>query len=379
MKPLSAKISGIPPSATIEITDAAKRMVREGIDVISLSIGEPDFDTPPHITEACIEALRRGETHYAPSPGIPELRNAIAEKITRENGFCASPDDVIVTCGAKNAIYEAMEAVLNPGDEVIILDPSWVSYEPCVRIAGGTAVHHPLSESTFQVDDSLLETITPDTRMIVACTPSNPSGAVLDSASLGLIADICADHEIIALSDEIYEKLIYGREHVSLASLGDMRERTITINGFSKAYEMTGWRIGYAVAPGRIIGQMNKVQQHTISHPATFAMWGAVAALTGDQECVEQMRREFDARRQYMIGELHAMGYQTAPADGAFYAFVKTGGDDGAIARRWLEDAHVAATPGSAFAAPGWLRLSYAADMATLREAMARIGAHPEA
>jgi aspartate aminotransferase len=376
MKRLSEKISEIPPSATIEITDTAKRMKREGIDVISLSIGEPDFDTPSHITAACIKALRRGETHYAPSQGLPELRDAIADKINRENGFSAQPEDVIVTCGAKDAIYEAMEAVLNPGDEVVILDPSWVSYEPCVRIAGGSAVHHPMNDATFQVDDSLLEAIGPATRMIVCCTPSNPSGAVLDPASLRMIADICEDHDIIALSDEIYEKLIYEKEHLSLASVGDMHERTITINGFSKAYAMTGWRIGYAVAPRAVIGQMNKVQQHTISHPATFAMWGSVAALTGDQQCVESMRQEFDARRKYVIGALHSMGYETAPADGAFYAFVRTGGDDGAIARRWLEEAHVAVTPGTAFAAPGWLRLSYAADMATLREAMARIGAH---
>ncbi|RXE56859.1 aspartate aminotransferase [Methanoculleus taiwanensis] len=373
MRRLSEKVAGIAPSATIEISNAAKRMVQEGIDVISLSIGEPDFDTPKHITDACIDALRRGETHYAPSQGIPELTAAIAEKITSENGFSASPDQVIVTCGAKDAIYEAMEAVVNPGDEVLILDPAWVSYEPCVQLAGGTTRHHAVDQETFQLDDSLLEAVNGNTRMIVVNSPSNPSGAVLDERSLQLVADICTDHDIVALSDEIYEKLVYDKEHISLAGLGDMAERTITINGFSKAYAMTGWRIGYAVAPERIIRQMNKVQQHTISHPATFAMFGAVAALTGDQCCVEEMRREFLQRRDYVIAALHGMGYRTAPADGAFYAYVKVEGDDMEIARRWLREAHVAVTPGSAFGTPGWERLSYATSTANLKEAMYRI------
>ncbi len=375
MRALSEKLSAIPPSATIEITDTAKRMAREGIDVVSLSIGEPDFATPAHITEACVDALRRGETHYAPSPGIPELREAIAEKISGENSVPAGPGDVIVTCGAKDAIYEAMEAVLNRGDEAVILDPAWVSYEPCVQIAGGHPVHYRLDERTFQVDDGLVERIGQKTRMIVVNSPSNPAGSVLDDASLSLVADLCADYDLIAVSDEIYEKLIYGKTHRSLAAIDDMHERTVTINGFSKAYAMTGWRIGYAVAPTPILRQMIKVQQHTISHPATFAMWGAVAALRGDQSCVEEMRREFDGRRRYVVDELANIGYRTAPADGAFYAFVKVDGDDMEIAHRWLHDAHVAATPGTAFNAPGWIRLSYAADLARLNEAMRRIRA----
>lgn len=375
MKSLSEKVGAIAPSATIEISNAAKRMAAEGIDVISLSIGEPDFDTPQHIKDACIEAIQRGETHYAPSAGIPALTAAIAEKLTRENGIPAKPDEVLVTCGAKDAIYEAMEAVLNPGDEAIILDPAWVSYEPCVDLAGAAARHHPLSMETFQVDDSLLEAVGPRTKMIVVNSPSNPSGAVLDASSLRLIADICLDHDLYALSDEIYEKLIYGsKEHISLASLPGMAERTITINGFSKAYAMTGWRIGYAVAPRPIIRQMEKVQQHTISHPTTFAMFGAVAALKGPQDCVESMRREFERRRDFLVPALHDLGYATAPADGAFYAYVKVGGDDMAVARSWLRDIHVAVTPGTAFGTPGWLRLSYATSMQKLREAVERIG-----
>jgi len=373
MKPLSEKIAGVTESATIAISNKAKKMQREGIDVISMSIGEPDFATPQHITDACIDALRRGETHYAPSNGIPELLSAISDKITKENRFPCTPQQVIVACGAKDAIYEACEAVLNPGDETIILTPAWVSYEPCVQIAGGKIVKHAINPKTFQLDDSLLERVNAKTKMIVVNSPSNPTGAVFDRKSMKLVADICTDNDLYAMSDEIYEKMIYGKEHISLASIGDMAQRTITINGFSKAYAMTGWRLGYAVAPKEIIGEMSKVQQHSISQATTFAMWGGVAALKGDQSCVEEMRKEFDRRRKYVISELNQMGYETAPADGAFYAFVKVSGDDMEVASRWLEKGHVAATPGSAFYAPGWIRLSYATSMEKLKEAMGRI------
>ena len=373
MRPLSEKIAGVVESATIAISNKAKKMQREGIDVISMSIGEPDFDTPRHIKEACIDAINRGETHYAPSNGIPELTSAISEKITNENHVPCTPQQVIVTCGAKDAIYEACEAVLNPGDETILLTPAWVSYEPCVQIAGGNVVKHAINPKTFQLDDSLLERVNAKTKMIVVNSPSNPTGAVFDTKSMKLVADLCTDYDIYAMSDEIYEKMIYGKEHISLASIGDMAHRTITINGFSKAYAMTGWRLGYAVAPLEIIREMSKVQQHSVSQATTFAMWGGVAALKGDQTCVEEMRKEFDRRRRYIISELNLMGYETAPADGAFYAFVRVAGDDMEVATRWLEKGHVAATPGSAFYAPGWIRLSYATSMEKLKEAMIRI------
>lgn len=373
MKPLSEKIAGVTESATIAISNKAKKMQREGIDVISMSIGEPDFDTPRHIKDACIDALNRGETHYTPSNGIPELQNAISEKITKENKIPCTPQQVIVTCGAKDAIYEAMEAIINPGDETIILTPAWVSYEPCVQIAGGKVLKHAINPKTFQLDDSLLERVNAQTKMIVVNSPSNPTGAVFDAKSMKLVADLCTDYDIYAMADEIYEKMIYGKEHISLAAIGDMEQRTITINGFSKAYAMTGWRLGYAVGPKEIIGEMSKVQQHSISQATTFAMWGGVAALKGDQSCVGEMRKEFDRRRKYVITELNLMGYETAPADGAFYAFVKVNGDDVEVANRWLDKGHVAATPGSAFYAPGWIRLSYATSMEKLREAMGRI------
>jgi aspartate aminotransferase len=259
MRPLSEKIAGVTESATIAISNKAKKMQREGIDVISMSIGEPDFATPQHITDACIDALRRGETHYAPSNGIPELLTAISEKITRENHFPCTPQQVIVACGAKDAIYEACEAVLNPGDETIILTPAWVSYEPCVQIAGGKIVKHAINAKTFQLDDTLLERVNAKTKMIIVNSPSNPTGAVFDKKSMKLVADLCTDYDLYAMSDEIYEKMVYGKEHISLASLDDMVQRTITINGFSKAYAMTGWRLGYAAGPKEIIGEMSKV------------------------------------------------------------------------------------------------------------------------
>jgi len=373
MRELSGKIAGIAPSATMAISNEAKKMQAAGIDVISLSIGEPDFDTPEHIKEACIDALRRGETHYAPSNGLPELNQAIAAKIEKENHFPCRKEDVIVTCGAKDAIYEAMEAVMDHGDEAIILDPSWVSYEPCVQIVGARPVHHPLNMQTFQVDDSLVDRITSHTRMIVVNSPSNPSGSVLDKASLRLIADTCEDYDLVAMSDEIYEKLLYRGEHISLASIGDMAQRTITVNGFSKAYAMTGWRLGYAVAPPEILKQMSIVQQHTISHPTSFAMWGGLAAIKGDQSCVEMMRLEFARRRDYLVNELSQMGFDSAPADGAFYAYIRVEDDDLVLAETWLKKLHVAVTPGTAFNTPGWERISYATSMHQLIEAVQRL------
>jgi len=373
MKALSNKVSGIASSATLEIADRAKAMARQGIDVISLSIGEPDFDTPAHIRKACCEALLRGETHYAPSRGIPELLQAIAGKIQAENHFPCSPEQVIATAGAKHAIAMAMEACLNPNDEVILLDPAWVSYEPCVQLAGGRVVHHKLNPKTFQPDDSLLDRVTGRTKMIVVNSPSNPTGSVFEKPALKLIADLCTDYELLAMSDEIYEKLIYGKEHISLASVGDMAGSTITINGFSKAYAMTGWRLGYAVAPVEVIRQMTKVQQHGVTHPTTFVMWAGVTALTGDQAPVHAMKQEFENRRNYLMDEFAQMKVQMAPADGAFYAFINARGDDVEVSEHWLNKAHVAVTPGTAFYAPGWIRISYATAMPKLKEAMGRI------
>ncbi len=374
MRGLSETILSVAPSATMAMSNRSKEMIASGIDVVSLAVGEPDFATPAHITQAAIDALNRGETHYAPSRGIPELTAAVAEKLNRENHIPVTQKQVMVTAGAKDAIRITMMATLNPGDEVVVIDPAWVSYEPCVQIAKGTAVHYSLN-ADFQVDESIFEVITDKTKMIIVNSPSNPTGSVLARSSLRLIADACTDHDLFCLSDEIYEKLVYGKEHVSIGSLPDMAERTITINGFSKAYAMTGWRLGYLAAPLDVIPAMDKVMQHSVGCVNTFAMWGGVAALTGDQSCVASMRQEFERRRKFVIGRLAAMGLPTAPAEGAFYAFINCGGDDAAVANLWLDTAHVAATPGSAFGAPGWIRISYAASMERLEEAMNRIEA----
>lgn len=374
MRSVSATIAAVAPSATMAMSNRSKEMIASGIDVISLAVGEPDFATPAHITQAAVDALNRGETHYAPSRGLPELTQAVAEKLNRDNGIAATQKQIMVTAGAKDAIRITMMAALNRGDEVVVIDPFWVSYEPCVQIAGGKAVHYSLN-ADFQVDESLYEVITDKTKMIIVNTPSNPTGSILGRSSLRLIADVCTDHDLFCLSDEIYEKLVYGKEHVSIATVGDMLERTITINGFSKAYAMTGWRLGYLAAPLDVIPAMDKVMQHSVGCVNTFAMWGGVAALTGDQTCVEEMRRQFEERRKYVIGRLAGMGLATAPAEGAFYAFINVGGDDTATANLWLDKAHVAATPGTAFGAPGWIRISYAASMERLEEALNRIEA----
>ncbi|MDO5845151.1 MAG: pyridoxal phosphate-dependent aminotransferase [Methanocorpusculum sp.] len=372
MLQLSQNIAAVPPSATMAMNNKSKEMKAAGIDVISLAVGEPDFNTPAHITKAAIDALNRGETHYAPSRGIPELTKAIAEKLNKENKIPVEQNQILCTSGAKDAIRITMTACLNPGDEVIILDPAWVSYDPCVQIARGKPVHYHLNDN-FQVDEGLLELITDKTKMIIVNSPSNPTGSVLARSSLRILADACIDHNLYCMSDEIYEKLVYGKEHVSIGSLPDMSERTVTINGFSKAYAMTGWRLGYAAAPKEIMSYMDKVMQHSVGNVTSFAQWGGVAALTGDQSCVEDMRKQFEARKKFVIGRLASMGLKTAPAEGAFYAFINCGGDDGAVATKWLEEGHVAATPGYAFGAPGWIRISYAASMEQLAEALDRI------
>lgn len=374
MRSVSDTITAVAPSATMAMSNRSKEMIASGIDVISLAVGEPDFATPAHITQAAIDALNRGETHYAPSRGIPELTQAVAGKLNRDNHVAVTQKQIMVTAGAKDAIRITMMALLNRGDEVVVIDPSWVSYEPCVQIAGGKAVHYSLN-ADFQVDESIYEVITDKTKMIIVNTPSNPTGSILGRSSLRLIADVCMDHDLFCLSDEIYEKLVYGKEHVSIAAVGDMLERTVTINGFSKAYAMTGWRLGYLAAPLEVIPAMDKVMQHSVGCVNTFAMWGGVAALNGDQGCVEEMRRQFAERRKYVIGRLAGMGLSTAPAEGAFYAFINVGGDDTATANLWLDKAHVAATPGTAFGAPGWIRISYAASMERLKEALDRIEA----
>jgi len=355
--------------AGIEISGIRKIFEAAGPGSINLGLGQPDFDTPQHIKDAAIKAIQEGKTGYTTNNGIPELRAAISRKFKRENGIKYHPDQLIITAGASEALHIVMQALLNPGDRVLCPDPGFVSYASLATLAGGKPVSVPLTK-TLHLEVEKVKGLMDKATMVVLNSPGNPTGAVESKESIRAIVEYAADKGVTVVSDEVYEHFIYGKNHYSAAQFGD---NVITINATSKTYAMTGWRLGYAVGPLEIIREMSKVQQHTISQATTFAMWGGVAALRGDQSCVEDMRKEFDQRRKYVISELKQMGYETAPADGAFYAFVKVQGDDMEVASRWLEKGHVAATPGSAFYAPGWIRLSYATSMEKLKEAMGRI------
>ena len=363
----------IQPSATMRISERAKQLRKEGKAVIDMGLGEPDFSTPPHIIEAACRALKEGKTTYAPAQGIPELREAIAEKLREENGIPAKPENVIVTAGAKYAIYEAMQALIEPGDEVILLEPAWVSYEACVLLAGGKPVLVKHDESFKHAD--IGERITDKTKMIVVNSPNNPIGVVYPKEFLKEIADLASDHDIYVMADEVYEKIIFDGEHHSIASFDGMFERTITINAFSKTYAMTGWRLGYAVAPESVIGRMRKIQSHSISSPTTFVQYAGIAALRGDQSFVRDMVAEFRERRDLLIDGLKNLGLRYAPPEGAFYVFMDTGMDGDEFSRRFLEEYHVAVTPGSGFGRSyrSWVRLSYATSVENIREMLERL------
>jgi len=373
---LSERVNRMEKSATLRISDLANKLKRSGKDVISFSVGEPDFATPQHIMDAAKKALDEGKTHYTPSAGIPELREAIANKF-KENGISASADEVIVTPGAKQAIFEGILSILNEGDEAILFDPAWVSYESCVRLAGAKPVWVRTDEKKGFVPDNFMDSITRRTKLIILNTPGNPTGAVFDENTLKMIADIAKAHDIFVLSDEVYEKIIYEGAHISIASFDGMRERTITVNGFSKSYAMTGWRLGYATAPPEILDAMLKIQQHSTSCATSFAQYGAVAALTGAQDCIAEMVSEFRARRDILIDGLKSIGLECTRPKGAFYVFVNVGqyGSGMDVAERLLNEAHVAVTPGRAFGPSGtnYVRISYATSQARISEGLERI------
>ncbi|UZE91918.1 MAG: pyridoxal phosphate-dependent aminotransferase [Methanosarcinales archaeon] len=372
----SERVNRIEKSATLRISDLANKLKRSGKDVISFSVGEPDFATPQHIMDAAKKALDEGKTHYTPSAGIPELREAIANKF-KENGISASVDNIIVTPGAKQAIFEVALSILNEGDEAILFDPAWVSYESCVKFACAKPVWVRTDEKRGFIPDNFLEFITDKTKLIILNTPGNPTGAVFDENTLKMIADIAKDHDILVLSDEVYEKIIYEGAHISIASFNGMHERTITVNGFSKAYAMTGWRLGYATAPPEILDAMLKIQQHSTSCATSFAQYGAVAALTGAQDCIAGMVSEFRARRDLMVNGLKSMGFECVKPKGAFYVFVNVDQyrDGMSVAERLLNEAYVAVTPGGAFGPSGanYVRISYATSQARISEGLERI------
>ena len=376
---VSKRLKEIPPSGTIAISNLVSQMKSEGVDVVSFSMGEPDFTTPENIVDACCESLRSGYTHYTPSTGIPELRKAIADQTRAEYGVPCDQSNVLVT-PCKQAIFMTALAYIDPGDEVILADPSWVSYEACIRLAGGVPVYVPTRfEDGFVLDPAAVEAaITPRTRMIIVNTPSNPTGCVIPRDNLRQIADIAMAHGIKVMSDEIYSSIVYGGKHVSIASFPGMFENTIVVSGLSKSYAMTGWRLGWALAPADDIKALNKLQSHSISCAVSFVQQAAVEAITGTQEPKRRMVEEFRRRRGLVMDLMSEIpGFECNVPQGAFYVFPKYNRDvpSAKLAEILLKEGHVAVTPGTAFgpAGEGFIRISYAASEEQIREGMARI------
>ncbi|MCZ4354250.1 pyridoxal phosphate-dependent aminotransferase [Roseovarius aestuarii] len=390
----STALSRIQPAATIAITQTAREMRAKGRDVISLSIGEPDFDTPDHIKTASAEAVQRGETKYPPIPGIPELRAAVADKFKRENGLDYAPEQTIVCTGGKQVIANAILATLDPGEEVIIPAPYWVSYTQIVELAGGTPVcPETAPEDGFILTPEALEAaITPRTRWLLLNSPSNPTGAVYSTKDLRALAAVLERHpHVWVLSDDMYEHLIYGNVPFATmaAAAPEMKDRTLTMNGVSKAYAMTGWRIGYAAGPKPLIDAMTLMQSQTTSGTARVSQWAAHAALTGPQDALATQRAAFGARRDLVVSRLRAIpGLECPVPQGAFYVFpscaafigrTTAGGrkitNDEAFCMALLEENGVATVHGAAFGQSPFFRLSYAASEAELTAAMDRIEA----
>jgi len=380
---LNRKISAVKPSATIGITMRARALRAEGVNVITLAAGEPDFATPAHITDATIKALRDGLTKYTPSAGIPALREAVAAKFKRDNGLQYAPAQIVVACGAKHALYNVMQIILEPGDEVIIPSPYWVSYPEFVTLADGVAVFIPTSAAaSFRMTpEQLANAITPRTRAVVLNSPSNPTGMGYDAAALRALAEVLAPHPRIAIiSDEIYEPLVYGGfTHTSFAAAAPaLYERTFTVNGLSKSYSMTGWRLGYVACPDTASADaLQRLQDQSTTGVTSFIQPGAVAALTGPQDCVATMCAAFDERRAYLVQALNGIeGMHCLNPDGAFYLFPNIAAfrlSSDQLALRLLNEAHVAVVPGGSFGADDHIRISFAASLEHLREAVTRL------
>lgn len=377
---ISARAAQLTPSLTLSIDSKAKAMKAEGIDVCGFGAGEPDFDTPDHIKAAAIAALEAGFTKYTPSGGLPELRQAIAEKLEADNQLKYRPSQIIVSSGAKHSCYNAILATCQTGDEVLIPSPYWVSYPDMVRLAGAEPVIVPTTERNgWKMRASDFENaMTPRTKMLILNTPGNPTGSVYTREELEGIVEVAAEEDIYILSDEIYEKLIYDDvKHVSIASLSqEAYDLTITVNGFSKAYAMTGWRLGYMAAPEAVAKAADNIQSHSTSHPCSFAQRGAVAALKGDQQPLADMRDEFSMRRNYMFDRITKIPNITAVRpEGAFYILVnisQLGLSSQNFADRLLSKANVAVVPGIAFGDDRTVRLSYATSIDVIKKGLDR-------
>jgi len=375
---------------TIAISSKAKALKAEGVDIIDFGLGEPDFDTPRHIKQAAIEAINEGFTKYTPAAGTPELRRAVAEKFRKDNGLDYGPSQVFLSCGAKHSLFNVILACCEEGDEVIIPVPYWVSYPEMVKASGAECIFLPTSEETeFKISaEQLANAITPKSRMLILNSPSNPTGSVYAASELEALAAVVADHpNLLVLSDEIYEALVYdGMQHVSFASLPGMFERTVVVNGFSKAYAMTGWRLGYAAGPAEIIKAAIRLQSHATSGPCSVSQRAGLAALSGDQSCVAEMRAEFDRRRKRIVSGLNAIsGVTCVEPKGAFYALPNVSAFYGKeikgqkvhgsmeFAQLCLDKARIAVVPGCAFGDDRVIRLSYATSLENIEKGLARL------
>ncbi len=387
---VSQRAQAVPPSATMAVTGRAKEMKASGIDVVSFGAGEPDFDTPDFIKQAAIEAMQAGQTKYTATPGIPALRKAISEKLKKDNGLDYTTDQVIVNIGAKHSVYESLQATIDPGDEVILVTPYWVTYPEAVKLAGGTpkVVQTDISNSYKITPEQLKGAISSKTAAIILNSPNNPGGFTYTPEELKALADVLTGTDVMVISDEIYEMLVYrGTKFVSFASISkDAYERTLTINGMSKAYAMTGWRLGYTAGPTDAIKAMGKLQSHMTQNPVSFAQYAGIAALERGAEAVESMRVEFEKRGAYMSERLNAIdGISCHEPTGAFYCFPDVSGLFGrtvggekidsamGMAKALLEKVHVAVVPGEPFGCDKNVRLSFATSMEQISKGLDRL------
>jgi aspartate aminotransferase len=380
---LSKRVLAVKPSVTLEIAAKAKAMKAQGIDVISLSAGEPDFDTPAFIKEATIESLKKGNTKYTPVPGTVELRQAVCRKLKRDQGLDFTPDQIVVGCGAKHVIFNVLFALLNPGDEVLIPSPYWLSYPEMVAVLGGTSVFLPSTEKTsFKITPAVLEkALTSRSKILILNSPSNPTGAVYSKEELLALCAVLKKHpNVTVLSDEIYEKLIFdGRKHVSIASVDpEIAKRTVIVNGHSKAYAMTGWRLGYAAFPDKTLAKaVESIQSHSTSNPVSFTQPGGVAALDKGDDEAKKMCAVFQKRRDLFIEKLKAVkSFKPFKPDGAFYLFTDiraTGLSGLEVAKKLLDEVHVAVIPCEPFGSPHHIRMSYATSEKDIETAVTRI------
>ncbi|NLG83174.1 MAG: pyridoxal phosphate-dependent aminotransferase [Firmicutes bacterium] len=388
---LSERVRRITPSSTLAMDARAKQMQREGQDVVFFGVGEPDFDTPEFIKDEAVAALRAGMTKYAPAAGLADLREAVCQYLYKEYGLSYRPKNIVITCGAKHALYNVFQVILEPGDEVILPVPYWVSYSEQIKLAGGVVVPVMTTAANgFRMQpEDFAAAITPRTRAVVINSPNNPTGAVYSRAELLAIAEIAVRHDLVIVSDEIYDHLIYdGLAPTSIPTLGpEVAARTILINGVSKTYAMTGWRIGYAAGDEKVIAAMADLQSHS-SNATTFCQKAAIKALLGPQEAVEKMRAEFARRRDLMVRLVRETpGLDCLTPQGAFYVFVDVGRligrtvagetvrDDEHLAEIFLEKAKVAVVPGAGFGMPNYIRLSYATSCERIEEGFRRIKA----